>query len=365
MPKVLLYDTTLRDGTQWEGISLSVEDKLKIAAKLDEFRIDYIEGGWPGSNPKDIEFFRRVRRAGAAPRQGRGVRQHAPRRVARRGRLQHSHARRSGDARRRPGRQELGHARHRGAADHARRKPGHDPRLGELPQGPGPRGGLRRRALLRRLTSRPRVRAPDAPRGRRRPAPTCSCCATPTAAACPGRSRRSRAARRGARLAPLGIHTHNDSGERRGQRAGAVRAGATQVQGTINGYGERCGNVDLCVVIPNLVAQDGRTTAWRRELVGRLTELSWYVSEVANVTPDEHQPYVGRSAFAHKGGIHVSAVMREASTYEHIDPALVGNARRVVGLRAGRAQQPALQGAAVQARPGRSARRSGSRSCSA
>jgi 2-isopropylmalate synthase len=130
-------------------------------------------------------------------------------------------------------------------------------------------------------------------------------------------------------LGPLGCHTHNDSGNAVSNALGAVRAGATQVQGTINGYGERCGNVDLCVVIPNLVLKLGHE-CMPRELVGRLTELSWYVSEVANVTPNDHQPYVGRSAFAHKGGIHVSAVMREASTYEHIDPTLVGNERRVV-----------------------------------
>src|SRR5262249_1211067 len=104
-------------------------------------------------------------------------------------------------------------------------------------------------------------------------------------------------------LAPLGIHTHNDSGNPVGNALTAVRAGATQVQGTINGYGERCGNADLCVLIPNLVLKLG-VDCMAPELLSRLTELSWYVGEVANITPSDHQPFVGRSAFTHKGGIH-------------------------------------------------------------
>jgi 2-isopropylmalate synthase len=130
-------------------------------------------------------------------------------------------------------------------------------------------------------------------------------------------------------LAPVGIHTHNDGGVAEANALVAVREGAVQVQGTINGYGERCGNCDLVAVIPNLVLKLG-VPAMPPELLRRLTELSWFVSEVANVSHDDRQPFVGRSAFAHKGGIHVSAVARHPETYEHIDPETVGNRRRVV-----------------------------------
>src|SRR5579872_546266 len=129
--------------------------------------------------------------------------------------------------------------------------------------------------------------------------------------------------------APLGIHTHNDCEMAVANSIAAVQLGAVQVQGTINGYGERCGNANLCAVIPNLELKLGMR-AIGKENLKHLTEVSHYVSEFANLPPRQDLAYVGKSAFAHKGGIHVSAVMKESSAYEHIDPAVVGNERRVL-----------------------------------
>jgi 2-isopropylmalate synthase len=128
---------------------------------------------------------------------------------------------------------------------------------------------------------------------------------------------------------PLGIHTHNDCEMAVANSIAAVQQGAVQVQGTINGYGERCGNANLCSVIPNIELKLGMR-AIGRENLKHLTEASHYVSELANLHHRQDLPYVGKSAFAHKGGIHVSAVVKESASYEHIDPALVGNERRVL-----------------------------------
>jgi len=129
--------------------------------------------------------------------------------------------------------------------------------------------------------------------------------------------------------APLGIHAHNDGEMAVANTLAAVQAGCVHVQGTVNGYGERCGNANLCSVIPNLTFKCGFETI-PRENLKRLTEMSHFVSEVANLSPNPHQPYVGMSAFAHKGGVHVSALMKDSRTYEHIEPESVGNRRRVL-----------------------------------
>jgi len=128
---------------------------------------------------------------------------------------------------------------------------------------------------------------------------------------------------------PLGIHTHNDSGVAVANAVIAARIGISQIQGTINGYGERCGNADLCAVIPNLKLKLG-IDCISDEGLASLTRISRLINELANLTPCEHQPYVGRSAFAHKGGIHASAISRDHRTYEHINPKLVGNERRII-----------------------------------
>ncbi|HCJ66135.1 MAG TPA: citramalate synthase, partial [Elusimicrobia bacterium] len=127
----------------------------------------------------------------------------------------------------------------------------------------------------------------------------------------------------------LGIHTHNDSGCAVANTVEAVHQGCSLVQGTINGYGERCGNADLCQVIPNLELKLGMSCLGKEKL-RLLTEISRYVSEIANLVPDDHQPYVGYSAFAHKGGVHVSAVAQYPKTYEHVDPRVIGNERRIL-----------------------------------
>ena len=259
MPRVRLYDTTLRDGTQWEGISLSVEDKLKIAAKLDEFRSITSRAAGPGSNPKDIEFFAACRSWGCA-RPGRGFRQHPRARLASRGRLQHPHARRSRDASRGAGQQELGHARHRGAAHHARREPGDDPRLGGLSEAARPRSHLRCRALLRRL-QRNREYATRRSARPPRPAPTCSSSATPMAAASPGRSRRSRG--RSRRSAGSAGRPHPQRQRLRGRatrsrRSGGRRAGAGHDQRLRRALRQR----RPVRRHPEPRAQDGRRRAW-------------------------------------------------------------------------------------------------------
>ena len=128
---------------------------------------------------------------------------------------------------------------------------------------------------------------------------------------------------------PLAIHAHNDSGLAVANSLAAVRAGAVQVQGTINGYGERTGNADLCVIIPNLMLKMGYKVISEEQL-STLTQASRYVQELANQSPDPRQPYVGASAFAHKGGIHVSAILKHPQTYEHVQPEQVGNRRRVL-----------------------------------
>jgi len=326
--RIAIYDTTLRDGTQWEGISLSVDDKLKITARLDEFKLDYIEGGWPGSNPKDAEFFRRARGLG----------------------LKHSRLTAFGSTRR------------------ASSRADDDPNLRALLEAETPTVALVAKswdfhvleALRTTLDENLRMIADSVgylkrhgrevvydaehffdgfKRNREYALATLRAAAEAGAdilvlcdtngGSLPWEVAAIVHEVAGLGLAPVGIHTHNDGGLAVANALEAVRAGAVQVQGTINGYGERCGNVDLCQVVPNLALKLGYEVLDPFSLA-RLTELSWFVSEVANVSHDDHQPFVGKSAFAHKGGLHVSAVARDPATYEHVDPASVGNTRRVV-----------------------------------
>ncbi len=328
MPRVVLYDTTLRDGTQGEGLSLSVEDKLKIALKLDEFGLDYIEGGWPGSNPKDVEFFERAKSV----------------------RFQHA----------------------RLAAFGSTRRPNvsveEDENLRALLDAGTPTVTIFgkswdlhvTRALRTTLDENLRMvhesvawlkqqgrevvydaehffdgykRHPEYAMATLRAASEAGAdvlvlCDT-NGGSTPWEIAEAVRRIRGMGLGPLGIHTHNDAELAVANTLVAVREGAVHVQGTINGYGERCGNANLCSIIPDLILKMG-IECLPVERLKRLTELSRFVSEVANVGHQDHQPYVGKSAFAHKGGVHVSAVMRQPETYEHIAPELVGNNRRVV-----------------------------------
>ena len=244
--RIFTFDTTLRDGTQGEAVSFSVEDKLLIAQKLDELGIDYIEGGWPGSNPKDKEFFARAERAEAEARPADRVRLHALR-ARTRWRRTATCARWWRPARRwfrssaRPG--TCTSKRALGITDEENLQA--DLRDRRVSQGPRQGSGLRRRALLRRLQRQPGLRAAHARSRASTPAPTCCACATPTAARSPAGWRRSCAEVRKRFDGVIGIHTHNDSDLAVANTLAAVEAGATHVQGCLNGYGERCGNANL------------------------------------------------------------------------------------------------------------------------
>lgn len=328
MPRIFVYDTTLRDGAQGEHVSLTLEDKLRIARRLDEFGIDYIEGGWPGSNPKDSEFFARAqdlslrharlaafgstRRAGVSPTKDEGLRTLLEARtpvvtlVGKSWTLHVTEALRTSLEEnlemirssvaflKGEGREVVYDAEH--FFDGYRADPDYAMATLAAAQEAGAdwivlcdtNGGILPWEVEERV-----VRVRDA-----------------------GHTR-------------LGIHVHNDAGTAVATTLAAVRAGATQVQGTINGVGERCGNVDLCAVIAGAILKLDCDLACLENL-DQLTALSAYVYDVANLVPIDNQPYVGRSAFAHKGGIHVSAMMRNEQTYEHIDPAAVGNQRRIL-----------------------------------
>ena len=326
--RVWIYDTTLRDGTQGEGVAFSVEDKLMIARQLDELGVDYIEGGWPGSNVKDAEFFARARFLGFN-----------------RARLAAF-----------------------GSTSHPRQRVETDPNLKALLEAETPVVtifgktwdlhvtkalgiSLERNlelisASVAYLKSKGREVIYDAEHffdGFRADAPYAleTLLAAERAGAdwivlCDTNggtltSRVTEIVRQVTRAvsAPLGMHAHNDSELAVANSIAAVECGATQVQGTINGYGERCGNANLCTVIPALELKLGNQTIGHERLA-TLTHVSRYVAELANLPHPSDLPFVGKSAFAHKGGIHVSAVMRDPSTYEHVDPELTGNSRRVL-----------------------------------
>ncbi len=328
MAQLFVYDTTLRDGSQGEHVALSLEDKLRIAHRLDEFGIDYIEGGWPGSNPKDSEFFARARsetfkharlsafgstrRAGVSAGSDEGLKllldAETPT-VTIFGKSWDLHVR---DALRTTleenlemirssvafvggaGRQVIYDAEHFFDGYRA------DPEYALETIAAASEGGAEWIVL----------------------------CDT-NGGLLPWEIEEIIGQVRAAGHRQLGIHVHNDSGTAVASTLAAIRAGVTQVQGTINGIGERCGNVDLCPVIAAAALKMGHEFNCAGNL-GQLTALSAYIYDVANLAPIDNQPYVGRSAFAHKGGIHVSAVMRNEATYEHIDPAAVGNLRRIL-----------------------------------
>ncbi len=328
MKKIQIYDTTLRDGSQGENISFSLEDKLHIARKLDELGVDYIEGGWPGSNTKDVAFFERARE------------------------LKLKHAKLAAF----------------GSTCHPRHGVTHDKNLQALIDSGtqvvtifGKTWDLHVKValgvslkenldLIRNsvafLKSHGREVIYDAEHffdgykadpvyaletlhaAEEAGADMLVLCDTNGGTMTADLGTRFEAAFKHVKTL-LGIHTHNDCDLAVANSIAAVQLGAVQVQGTINGYGERCGNANLCSVISNLELKlDMRSIG--RENLKHITELSHYVSELANMPHRSDLPYVGKSAFAHKGGIHVSAVMKESSAYEHIDPAIVGNERRVL-----------------------------------
>ncbi len=334
---VTLYDTTLRDGTQGENITLSLADKLRIARMLDEYGMPYIEGGWPGSNPKDIEFFAAART----------MRWETARLAA------------------------FGSTRHRSNA------PGDDPNLRELVAAETPAVTIFGKSWLLHVTEvlgatpqqnldmiadsigfvadRGREAVYDAEHffdgyradreyalatlraARQAGARTLVLCDTNGGTLTDELTRivddvrGSLDADPDAPAVTWGIHTHNDAELAVANSMAAVAAGIRHVQGTINGYGERAGNANMVSILANLAlkTEHGLVPAGGGRLDG-LTELSRSVAEIANVAPNDYQPYVGRSAFAHKGGVHGAAVAKVERSYQHVEPGSVGNSGRLV-----------------------------------
>ncbi|OHE24358.1 MAG: citramalate synthase [Syntrophus sp. GWC2_56_31] len=327
--EVSIYDTTLRDGTQGEQINFSAEEKLRIARRLDEMGFHYIEGGWPGSNPKDLRFFEMAK---AIP-------------------FRHARLTAFGSTRKPGVRPEtcrnLRALLKAGTPAIAIFGKSWDLHVREILGIPLDENLQMIRDSVTFLKAREKEVIFDAEHFfdgyLHNPA---YALATLKAALAAGADRivlcdtnggtlphdLTEAVLKAAAFIPpkrLGIHTHNDGGLAVANSLAAVRAGVTMVQGTVNGYGERCGNADLIAVIGNLQLKMHRKCLPEASL-RQLTNLSYYVSEVANVRPLPFRPFVGRSAFAHKGGVHVNAVAKNPQAYEHIRPEQVGNGQRVV-----------------------------------
>src|SRR5215467_9342743 len=331
MPReIKIYDTTLRDGTQGEGVAFSMEDKVRIAQRLDALGIHYIEGGWPGSNPKDLRFFKRVqdavfktakisafgatRRPGVRPQDDGNIQalvEAGPRVVTIFGKAWDFHVTSA-----------LGTTLEENVAmigdsvayllkhfeeviydaehffDGFKRNPDYAMRTLLAAESAGAHclvlcdtnGGNLPQEIAAMIREVQKAVKPDT---------------------------------------PLGIHVHNDVECAVATSLAAVAEGIGHVQGTINGYGERCGNANLVSIIPNLMLKMG-LDCLPPESLRELRDVSRFVSELANRKPWPSQPYVGDSAFAHKGGIHVSAVLKHPETYEHTNPESVGNRRRVL-----------------------------------
>ena len=326
--RIALYDTTLRDGTQGAGITLSADDKLRIAEHLDAFGVDYIEGGWPGSNPKDMEFFERAR--GRAWRHARLTAFGSTRRPGIR-------AERDENlnlivAAGTPAAAVFGKSWDLHVREALRTTP--DENLAMIEDSVR---YLRSRGLevvydaehfFDGWKANPEYALATLRAAERAGASVVVLCDT-NGGCLPHEIRAGVEAARRMVEGPLGIHAHNDGELGVANTLVAVDAGCVHVQGTINGIGERCGNANLVSIIPNLQLKMGYRCVPASQIV-RLGEVSRYVAELANITPNEYQPFVGLNAFAHKGGVHVSAVMAHPPTYEHIAPESVGNARRVV-----------------------------------
>ena len=328
MKKTELFDTTLRDGTQGEGVNISIHDKLEITKRLDEFGIDIIEGGWPGSNPKDEEYFETVKNL----------------------KLKNSKICAFGSTARYPDRIET------------------DNNLQKLIDSEAPiitifgktwkfhsekTLGLtdeQNEELIYKsvkfLVDSGRKVIFDAEHfydgykddatfaidmckaAIRGGAATIVLCDT-NGGSLPHEVYDITIDTKNKLKANIGIHAHNDGGVAVANSIAAITAGATHVQGTINGIGERCGNANLCTIVPNLILKMNMNTSTKMDL-SNLTSLSNFVYEMMNVSPNTRAAFVGKSAFAHKGGIHVSSVLKDSRMYEHLDPTLVGNRQRVI-----------------------------------
>jgi 2-isopropylmalate synthase len=326
--QVYVFDTTLRDGTQSEGLSLSVEDKLKITALLDGFGIHYVEGGWPGSNPKDVEFFRRAR--SLTLRQARLVAFGATRKAG--VRAEDDPNLRALVAAETPAVSLFGkswtlHVRHVLETTPEENLAMIADSVGWL-KGRGKEVIYDAEHFFDGYRADPAYALSTLRAAAQAGADWIVLCDT-NGGSLPGWVADVTADVRRELPTPLGIHSHNDGELAVANALAAVEAGCRQVQGTINGYGERCGNANLVSIIPALQLKMGLLGV-PPESLAHLTELARSVSEIANLNPDAHAPYVGASAFAHKGGVHVAAVEKLAASYEHVPPEVVGNRRHVV-----------------------------------
>ncbi|WP_017653275.1 citramalate synthase [Fortiea contorta] len=343
-PQLWLYDTTLRDGTQREGLSVSIEDKLRIAHRLDQLGIPFIEGGWPGANPKDVQFFwqlqedplkqaeivafcstRRPDTKAADEPMLQAILAAGTRWVTVFGKSWDLHVttglKTSLAENLAMIEDTIAYLRAQGRriiydAEHWFDGYKHNQDYALLTLTTAIAAGAEWLVLCDTNGGTLPHEITQIVQSVNSHLSSVICQQSMTQAS--------------AQLTPqIGIHTHNDSDMAVANALAAVMAGATMVQGTINGYGERCGNANLCSLIPNLQLKLGHSCIAEDQLT-QLAEASRFVSEVVNLAPDEHAPFVGRSAFAHKGGIHVSAVERNPLTYEHIQPEQVGNRRRIV-----------------------------------
>jgi 2-isopropylmalate synthase len=323
--KVQIYDTTLRDGAQSEYISFSVEDKLRIAKKLDELGVHYIEGGWPGSNPKDIEFFERVKdlrlRArvvpfGSTKRRGSQVEEDQNiRALLDTGMKTVCIVGKSWDL----------HVIHVLRTDLEENLRMIQDSV-EYLKSKGLEVIFDAEHFFDAYKSNPSYALETLKAAQEA---DCIVLCDTNGGTLPLEVQEIIGDVQREIKTPLGIHAHNDADMAVANTIVAVRMGVGHVQGTINGFGERCGNANLCSIIPNIKLKLGIDCVTDGQLK-KLTEVSRFVSEIANVRPQYNMPYVGESAFAHKGGIHVDAVLKKAETYEHIRPELVGNRRRML-----------------------------------
>jgi len=325
---VELYDTTLRDGAQSEGISFSLVDKLRIARKLDELGVHYIEGGWPGSNPKDAAFFRRVKNLSL--KQAKFAVFGSTRRVDKRVEEDNTVAMMVNS----------------GAPAATIVAKASDLQVERVLMTTLEENLNMIADTIRYLKSKGMTVFLDAEHyfdGYKSDPGYSLQCVTVSAdagvdcvvlcdtngGALPAEVEKAVKAAKKATKVPLGIHTHNDGGMAVANTLVAVKEGATHVQGTINGYGERTGNANLCSIIPALKLKMGIDCVTDEQL-GKLTEVSHYVSEAANRVPDPYAPYVGASAFSHKAGYHMDGITKWADAYQHVEPAKVGNKQRTV-----------------------------------
>ena len=326
--KIVLYDTTLRDGDQSEYINFSLEDKLRVLSELDDLGIDYVEGGWPGGNPRDAGFFAEAR--SLRLRHARLVAFALTRRAGRK-----APAETGLTAVLRSGVQTaalVGKTWDRQIRDALRASLSenlrmiHDSvsflkrRLGEV--------FFDAEHFFDGYLSDPEYAVKCLEAAADAGADWLVLCDT-NGGSIPSEIRHVVREVIGRVNTPLGIHAHNDSELAVANTMAAVEEGVTQVQGTINGYGERCGNANLCSIIPNLRFKM-KLDCLQDQRIARLRRLSRVIAELANQPPSRQQPYVGDSAFAHKGGIHISAVTRNSWTYEHVNPVAVGNQRRIL-----------------------------------